>query len=112
MSGALAAAYAHVAIRNEIGDVLDARSGTRNTTLNAAAFALGQLIATGALNETQVAQALEIAARHIGLDDKEAIATIHSGLAAGQTHQAQCGWLKPGQEGKAVAMVTSEAPAG
>ena len=61
-----------------------ATAGTRNTRLNTAAFALGQLVGAGALDASQVESALLAAARATGLPEKEAQRTIASGLAAGQ----------------------------
>lgn len=76
-------AYSHAALRAELNNVLAAVEGTRNHTLNAAAFALGQLVATGALDRGQVEAALTVAATHIGLPTHETERTIASGLAAG-----------------------------
>ncbi|MET9243865.1 bifunctional DNA primase/polymerase [Nonomuraea sp. NPDC003709] len=75
--------YALAALQNELQHVLDARSGTRNHTLNAAAFALGQLIATGLLPHRLTEDALHTAAQATGLSPREATATIRSGLNAG-----------------------------
>ena len=63
--------------------MLAARVGTRNDTLNDAAFALGQLVAAGALGESQVHAALVIAATATGLPEDEARRTIASGMRAG-----------------------------
>ncbi|NRQ32992.1 bifunctional DNA primase/polymerase [Nonomuraea sp. NN258] len=75
--------YATTALRNELQHVLDARPGTRNHTLNAAAFALGQLVAAGLLPHRLTEDALHTAAQAIGLSSREAAATIRSGLTAG-----------------------------
>ncbi|MFI6026367.1 bifunctional DNA primase/polymerase [Amycolatopsis magusensis] len=78
--------YLDVAIRAEAGKVADARTN-RNATLYAAAIALGQLVAGGALAEAEVRAALMTAAgRHIGtrhFTSREAENTITSGLRAG-----------------------------
>lgn len=79
-------AYAHAALRAELDNVLSAVEGTRNHTLNTAAFALGQLVATGLLDRGQVEAALIVAAIHIGLTQAEAERTINSGLTAGAHH--------------------------
>jgi hypothetical protein len=59
--------------------------GTRNDTLNRAAFRLGQLVAAGHLDPTYTADRLLGAATASGLGDAEAEATIRSGLHAGQS---------------------------
>jgi hypothetical protein len=77
--------YAQAALDDEIGRVLSAVNGTRNHTLNQAAFSLGQLVAGGELAEGEVVDGLTAAARQIGLTDNEIMATIASGLRAGGT---------------------------
>jgi hypothetical protein len=76
-------AYAAAALRGELDRVLAAGQGTRNHTLNAAAFALGQLAAGGLLTRQLVQDALTLAGQAIGLDARECAATIRSGLDAG-----------------------------
>ncbi|MDX3101101.1 bifunctional DNA primase/polymerase [Nonomuraea angiospora] len=78
-----AAGYALAALRGEIQRVLDAVSGTRNTTLNLAAFALGQLVAVGLLPRALAETCLLNAAEATGLDLREAFTTIRSGLDSG-----------------------------
>jgi hypothetical protein len=74
--------YVFAAFENEVDAVLAARPGTRNDALNRAAYALGQFIAAGRLNESMAIDALTIAAEHIGLAPAETARTIASGLAA------------------------------
>jgi hypothetical protein len=62
---------------------MGAANGTRNHTLNEAAFSLGQLVAGGELQEGDVIAELTAAARLAGLGDNEIGATIRSGLSAG-----------------------------
>jgi hypothetical protein len=50
--------YARAALDAEVRNVLDAQRGVQNDTLNRAAFALGQLVASGALPESEVCSAL------------------------------------------------------
>lgn len=76
-------AYAMAALRDETRSVADARPGTRNDTLNRAAFSLGQLVAAGLLPPLAVVTALASAAGHAGLPEDEALRTIRSGMAAG-----------------------------
>ncbi|MEU1720329.1 bifunctional DNA primase/polymerase [Nonomuraea sp. NPDC005692] len=81
--GDRAAGYALAALRGEIERVLDAVPGTRNDTLNLAAFALGQLIAASLLPRNLAEACLHNAAEAIGLDFREAFNTIRSGLDSG-----------------------------
>lgn len=81
--GDRAAGYALAALRGEIQRVLDAVPGTRNTTLNLAAFALGQLIAASLLPRALTEACLLNAAEAIGLGFREAFTTIRSGLDSG-----------------------------
>jgi hypothetical protein len=76
-------AYAMAALRDETRLVAAARPGTRNDTLNRAAFSLGQLVAAGLLPPLAVASTLADAAERAGLPPDEARRTIRSGLAAG-----------------------------
>lgn len=80
------AAYAQAALQGECERVAQAGEGTRNNTLNAAAFSLGQLIASGVLDEFDTIDALENAATRAGLPGHEARATIKSGIRAGFQH--------------------------
>lgn len=75
--------YGAAALRDELDHLARATEGTRNDKLNMAAFSLGQLVAGGELDRAEVAQGLLAVARRIGLDDREAEATIRSGLDAG-----------------------------
>jgi hypothetical protein len=58
--------------------------GTRNDTLNRAAFALGRLVGAGLLDAWLVAQELSDAGRFAGLGRDEVRRTIRSGLTAGR----------------------------
>jgi hypothetical protein len=75
--------YAAAALAAETQRVLDAQPGTRNHTLNRAAFSLGQLVAGGALEQYEVADALAAAAHTVGLGAVETERTITSGLTSG-----------------------------
>lgn len=75
--------YAATALTSEVERVATATEGTRNHTLNAAAYNLGQLAAAGHLDHDQVAAALTDAARQAGLDAGETRKTVASGLHAG-----------------------------
>ena len=76
-------AYAVAAFREETRRVAEARVGTRNDTLNRAAFSLGQLVAAGLIPPLPVMTGLAGAAARAGLPAEEARRTIRSGMAAG-----------------------------
>lgn len=75
--------YAEAALREEIEEVRRAPEGTRNDTLNKAAFSLGQLVGAGILDRRTVEEELAAAARAAGLEEREIQATLRSGLEAG-----------------------------
>ena len=77
-------AYALAALRGELDRVLTAAEGTRNHTLNTAAFALGQLTAAGLLPHQLAEDALTAAGLAIGLPTREVAATVRSGLDSGE----------------------------
>jgi hypothetical protein len=77
--------YAQAALTAECERVTGAVNGTRNHTLNRAAFSLGQLIAGGELDEGTVIRELSAAARVVGLDEPEISNTIASGFRGGST---------------------------
>lgn len=76
--------YARKALDSESEMVATAPNGTRNDTLNRAAFSLGQLVGGGLLPAELVQLELKRAARAAGLPDGEIIATLGSGLGSGQ----------------------------
>jgi len=63
--------------------VTSAEAGTRNATLNAAAFRVGRWIGAGLLHEREAADALYSAGRAAGLEDVEIRDTLRSGFTAG-----------------------------
>jgi hypothetical protein len=75
--------YAMAALRAETERVAAARPGTRNVTLNRAAFSLGQLVAAGLIPPIPVITSLIDAARYAGLPEEEAVRTVRSGMEAG-----------------------------
>lgn len=79
-----ASTYGQRALETEVGRVLLAPEGQRNHQLNRAAFALGQLVAGGVLDERDVVTALVEAASRAGLDGVETERTIASGLRDGK----------------------------
>jgi putative DNA primase/helicase len=78
--------YAAKALAREIRAVHQAQEGTRNDTLNKAAFSLGTLVGGGHVDRSFVEKALLEAASVIGLGQSEARATIRSGLGSGLQH--------------------------
>lgn len=78
-----ASAYAAAALRNETERVRTARVGTRNDTLNRAAFALGRLVGAGVLDRDLAVGELTDAARRAGLPPREIASTVSSGFGAG-----------------------------
>jgi Protein of unknown function (DUF3987) len=80
--------YAEEAFRREIDNLEAQREGTRNDTLNTAAFALGQLVGAGALEEREVREALFSACRvngHLQQDGEHMVfGTIDSGVSDGK----------------------------
>jgi hypothetical protein len=78
-------AWAAAALTREAARTRQAREGSRNHTLNRAAFALGQLVAGGHLDADQVTVVLTEAALAAGLGLRETRATIASGLRAAAT---------------------------
>lgn len=75
--------YADAALRYEVRNVATAQEGTRNATLNRAAYSLGGLVAAGLLGRRTVETALSEAALAAGLGDREIAATLESGITAG-----------------------------
>lgn len=76
--------YAEAALDAEADRVARAPVGTRNDTLNRAAFALGRFVGAGLLDAAAVRWELTVAARYAGLGPAEIRGTIRSGLTAGR----------------------------
>src|SRR5262249_51911277 len=79
-------AYADAAVRGEANEVALSPTGQRNSRLNLAAYRLGQLVGASLLTEGAVTDSLVSAATSAGLSQREARATIRSGLLAGLSH--------------------------
>jgi AAA domain-containing protein len=84
-----ASPYGQAALAAETEAVANAPEGTRNDTLNRAAFSLGQLIAAGHLDEREALEALSLAGHVAGLGAIECDKTIHSGFTAGKKDPRQ-----------------------
>jgi hypothetical protein len=76
-------AWARAALEDEAARVRGARLGTRNDTLNRAAFSLGQIVGAGLLDAGTVELTLVESGLVAGLGDYEARQTVRSGLHAG-----------------------------
>jgi Bifunctional DNA primase/polymerase, N-terminal len=83
--------YFAAALRGELSDVAGAQPGTRNNTLNRAAFRLAQLAAGGHGELAALPAPLLDAALAVGLSESEALATIASALRAGHQHPRPAG---------------------
>lgn len=81
--------YGEVALNGIVETVLGAPKGSRNDTLNKAAFRCGQLVAVGQIAENVARGKLIAAAAANGLGNLEAKSTVASGLAAGLRHPAR-----------------------
>lgn len=75
--------YAKCAFNSEYRAVLYASEGSRNDTLNRACYNLGQLIGDGLLDRSEVENAMLNAALAVGQNEREARATITSGIGDG-----------------------------
>ena len=74
-------AYGRAALDSELATLAAAAEGTRNDTLNRAAFNLAQLANRGHLNWQEVCAELHAIARRIGLTEKEISRTLASAAA-------------------------------
>ena len=83
--------YAAVALAAAADRVARAPVGTRNDTLNRAAFALGRLVGADLLDPALITGELSAAARWAGLGRAEAGRTIRSGLTAGRRQPFDAG---------------------
>jgi hypothetical protein len=79
--------YAAAALASEIQQLISTAEGQRNHRLNLAAFRLARFLTAGALPQSDIEQVLFAAARKLGLSEREARATITSGLRAGSTRR-------------------------
>lgn len=75
--------YAQTVFDREYCNVISVPAGQRNNQLNRSAYNLGQLVGDGLLNRFDVENALLQGAVSVGLSEREALATIASGLNAG-----------------------------
>ena len=74
--------YVAAAMRTELFAVANAQEGTRNTTLNRAAYSLARFVLGGPVAAHDLAQELAWAASRAGLCEDEIGRTIHSAFKA------------------------------
>lgn len=76
--------WAQAAFAGELRRLQEAQPGMRNHMLNKVAYRLGQIIGgEGSLDQLEVEGALLNGAKSLGLGEREAAATVKSGLSAG-----------------------------
>lgn len=83
--------YAEVALAEEAAKVREAAEGTRNDTLNRAAFSIGQIVEAGALDKERAAGVLRKAAVETGLSEDEVARTIASAFTAAEVSPRDIG---------------------
>lgn len=76
-------AYGLAVLTGELNQLRTATPGTRNHALNRAAFAVGQVVAGGKLEEAHARSELLATALATGLPEPEARQTLDSGFTAG-----------------------------
>jgi len=90
-------AYAERALTYELRDLNAVPEGSRNNRLNQAAYNLGQLVGDNLLDRSKVERELaSAAARWAGMTEREALATIQSGIQAGMAEPRSAQWRKRG----------------
>jgi hypothetical protein len=73
--------YAFAALIKAAEHVADAAEGSRDATLNNEAYSLGRFVPSE-LTAAEITHTLLLAARHAGLPEREALATLNSALRA------------------------------
>jgi hypothetical protein len=76
-------AYGLAVLSGELAQLRTAAPGTRNHALNRSAFAVGQVVGGGELDESHARSELLNSALAIGLPEPEARQTLDSGFTAG-----------------------------
>jgi len=79
-------AYGRKALEAEAARIALAPKGTRNQTLNNAAYSIGQLVAGNQIDRAEAESTLLHAAERSGLNPAEAAKTFASGFTAGEQH--------------------------
>lgn len=86
--------YSLSALRKECEVLQHTPEGNRNNQLNIAAYNLGQLVGMGWITRSEVESALLGVAAAIGQPQREALATITSGLDAGIADNRENQWTR------------------
>jgi len=86
-----AQAYARAALDAEVEAIESAGKGQRNDTLNRAAFSIGTLVGSGAIDERIASVTLETAADNCGLIQEDGLAAVRATIASGM----ESGKLEP-----------------
>lgn len=89
--------YAEAALYKEAMEFRNTPEGGRNVRLNVAAYNLGQMVKDGWISADSVRATLANSARLVGLPEREALATIESGLRAGMDAARSEQWQKRAQ---------------
>lgn len=106
--------YGQAALASELSALLRSPNGQRNDALNRAAYALGQLVASGDLEKTDVERHLYDAAITLGLDNDPGCGvdgiwkTIKSGLSAGMKKPRQIRLLPKAQSNAIPSFLLTE----
>ena len=95
--------YGLTALHAEAEKVRTATNHTRNDTLNRSIFAIGHLVGGGEVSQSMAENLLLEAALAVGLEEKEARATIKSGLTAGMAQPRTADEPKPEEKKRTVA---------
>lgn len=82
-----AARYAQGALRRACDEIAHAPEGTRNHTLNAQSWSIGQLVKAGHLAEGEAQEALWLAGKECGLPDGEIARTIPRAIAQAEARE-------------------------
>jgi hypothetical protein len=75
--------WAYRILARKCDEVVEAKEGSRNETLNKAAYQVGMLVGQEALDRSAAFETLMEAARKAGLEEEESRKTINSGLSSG-----------------------------
>ncbi len=94
--------YGQAALDREAVAVAEASVGERNHRLNTAAFSIGQLVAGGEVLRADAERMLTAAGREAGLEDREVVATVASGLNSGALSPRSAPGTGPDEDGGPV----------
>jgi hypothetical protein len=107
----LSGAYARSALEREAARVASAPVGTRNDTLNRAAYNLGTLVGGGLLDRALAETELARAAQAAGLAERETASTLRSGLTAGMARPRRTAGVRPAAAATGLGLARAARPA-